>query len=54
MIEEYTVWVFIRALRNANPLNKNVIDWTGKCAHMQLEPEVRDWYANNAANDRRF
>lgn len=54
MVEEYTVWVFLRQLRNAAPLHRNVIDWTGKCAYMKLEPEALDWYANNAANDRRF
>lgn len=55
VVEEYAIFTFMRQLRKACVLaGSNVIDWTGSSAHLQLEPEALDWYANNAANDGRF
>lgn len=53
-VEEYTICVFLRQLRNASLTFKHMIDWTGKSAHLQLEGDAKVWYENDAANDRKF
>lgn len=53
-VEEYTMCVYLRMVRNAAPLHKEMIDLTGKSAYMQLEGEVLDYYANAAANQGKY
>lgn len=54
LTDEYVICVFLRQIRNANPLCKTVIDWTGKSAWLQLEPEALAWYSQEAANEESY
>lgn len=53
-VEEYSICVYMRMVRNAAPLHKGMIDFSGKSAHLQLPSEVLEYYSNAAANEERY